>query len=62
MEECCGKVEQIGNRVVDGDETLQTFRRSETLHCPFSFRSGTREFSALLFNPLCERCSTCGIT
>ena len=57
----------------DGTKRLPVVEKIETKRCRLPgdrkpciarsrFRSGTWEFSARLLRPLCERCSTCGIT
>ena len=55
------KVEEIGNWIVDGDETV-TWRADLKRFMIFSRRRvGWAEFSARLLSPLWRRCSTPGI-
>ena len=61
-EKVAGKVEEIGDRTVDGNEALTLPGGLETLHRPLSSANGKMRIPALLFNPLCDRCSTPGMS
>jgi hypothetical protein len=53
--------EQVAERGEDVDETLQSAPMTGTCIALSLFRNGTWEFSARLFKPLCDRCSTPGM-
>lgn len=56
-----GKVEQVGNRIIDGNEPLKLACRLEAFHGPFASPGRLVRISARLLRPLCNRCSTPGM-
>jgi hypothetical protein len=54
-------IEHVGKRVMNRDEALEMSPRLEALPDPFSSPDGLMGFSARLFRPLCDRCSTPGM-
>jgi hypothetical protein len=55
------EMEQVVDLIVGCEEALGLTGRFELLHLPSRRRVGWCEFSALLFNPLCCRCSMPGM-
>ena len=62
LEGVAGKVEQIGDGIVDGDEMLKLARRLEVLHDPLPSSNGLMGIFRSIVKPLCGRCSTLGMT